>query len=156
MGMKILSFTRLVLLAIALAPALPGKAAENRQPIAAGDIEIFYGVIPASVLLAHPADHPERTMHGGIKITSNTYHLLISIFDTKKRERITDAQMHATVRKPRLAPQTKPLETMPMAGVINYGNYFTISEPGTYRITLDINRSGSVSPIQATFDYVHR
>ena len=154
--MKMTNPVRTALLAIVFAWPLSGTAAEVRQPIIAGDVELFYGVMPASVLLGHPADHAERTMHGGVQVTRNTYHLVVSIFDTKKGGRITDAQVQAGISEPGLAPQTKPLETMTMAGVVTYGNYFTMSGPGPFRITIDIRRPHGRPPVQAGFEHRHR
>lgn len=127
-----------------------------RQPIVRGDVEIFYGLIPSSVLLEHPSDHPERTMHGGAPVVSNAYHLLVSIFDARKKERITDASVSASVSGVGLKSQTKQLETMQMAGVVTYGNYFAIRNSGLIRITLDINQARGIPPIKVTFDYIHR
>lgn len=154
--MKTTHLVRFFLCVITLAWSLFTAAAEVRQPIVAGDVELFYGVMPASVLLGHPTDHAERTMHGGVQVTRNTYHLVVSIFDTKKRGRITDAQVRASISEPGLAPQTKPLQSMTMAGVVTYGNYFTMSGPGPFRILIDIRQPHGGSPVQANFEHRHR
>jgi hypothetical protein len=154
--MKTTNPVRFFLCMLTLAWSLFSAAAEVRQPIVAGDIEIYYGVMPASVLLAHPSDHAERTMHGGARLSRNSYHLVVSIFDTKKRERVADAQVQASVSEPGLVPQTKPLQTMAMAGVITYGNYFTMSGPGPFLITLDIKRQHGGAPVQTGFEHRHR
>lgn len=154
--MKMNSLARAALFAATLAWPLSGTAAEVRQPIIAGDVEFFYGVIPASVLLGHPADHAERTMHGGVQVTRNTYHLVISLFDVKEHRRITDAQVQASISEPGLAPQTKPLQSMTMAGVVTYGNYFTMSGPGPFRITIDIRQPHGGPPAHASVEHRHR
>jgi hypothetical protein len=154
--MKTTNLVRFFLCVLTLAWSLFSAAAEVRQPIVAGDIELFYGVMPAPVLLAHPSDHAERTMHGGARLSRNSYHLVVSIFDTKKRERIADAQVQASVSEPGLAPQTKPLQSMTMAGVITYGNYFTMSGAGPFRIMLDIKRPHGGAPVQTGFEHRHR
>jgi len=127
-----------------------------RQPIVRGNVEIFYGFIPSSVLLAHPSDHPERTMHGGVQVAPNAYHLLVSIFDARKKERITDAEVRASVSQADLKPQTKSLDAMQMAGVLTYGNFFVIRNPGPIRITLDIKQPRGVPRTHVSFEYAHR
>jgi hypothetical protein len=136
--------------------SLTSAAAEVRQPLLAGDLEIFYGVMPAEVLRAHPPDHAERTMHGGVPGARNTYHLIVSLFDTKKRVRITDAQVKARISEAGLTPQTKPLQPMLMAGVITYGNYFNMTDPGPFRITLHITQPHGGPPVQVSFEHRHR
>lgn len=154
--MKNVNLQRLILSALAIAFSLSITAADARQPIITGGIEIFYGVMPSSVLLAHPGDHTERTMHGGAKGTRDEYHLLVSIFDARNKRRITDAQLKATVQRTGSAPQTKSLESMQMTGVLAYGNFFTMNIPGSFFITLDITRPGSLPVTRATFEYVNR
>lgn len=136
--------------------SLTSTAAEVRQPIVADNLEIFYGVMPAEVLLAHPSDHTERTMHGGVPGVRNTYHLVVSLFDTQKRTRISDAQVQARVSEAGLTPQTSPLQPMLMAGVVTYGNYFTMTAPGPFRITLNITQPHGGPPVQVSFEHRHR
>ena len=147
---------RRALLAILLIWSLPTSGVEVRQPLIAGGLEIFYGVMPAEVLLAHPPDHAERTMHGGVPGVGDTYHLVVSLFDSKKRVRITDAQVQARVSETGQPLQTKPLQPMTMAGVIAYGGYFSMTSPGPVHITLDIVRSSGRPPIQVSFEHHRR
>lgn len=147
---------RCALSAIVLVWSLTSTAAEVRQPIIVGDLEIFYGVMPAEILRAHPPEHAERTMHGGVPASRNTYHLVVSLFDATNRARITDAQVEARVREAGLTPQTKPLQPMTMAGVVTYGNYFSMTPPGPFRITLDITLPHGGPPVQASFEHRHR
>lgn len=153
--MDIINALRGVFLAILLGWVPTTVANDTRQPIIAGDLEVFYGVMPAAVLLTHPADHAERGMHGGVPGTRNTYHLVVSVFDAKGRTRIENAQVRARVSELGLTPQEKLLEPMRMAGVVTYGNYFTMTDPGPYRITLNIVRPGGKS-VQASFEHRHR
>lgn len=154
--MKNFNFTRRALCAFVLVWSLTSAAAEIRQPIIAGDLEIFYGVMPAEVLFTYPPNHAERTMHGGVPGVRNTYHLVVSLFDTKKRVRITDAQVQARVSEAGLTPQTSPLQPMLMAGVVTYGNYFTMTAPGRFRIALNITQPHGGPPVQVSFEHRHR
>jgi hypothetical protein len=146
------SFIRSTLFALAFLWSPASNAAEVRQPIVASNLEIFYGVIPAAVLLGHPAEQAERTMHGGVP-SRNAYHLVVSLFDAKTRERVTDARVQASVSEARLVPQTKPLQTMVLAGAITYGNYFSMSGPGPFRVTLDVTRPHAGPPVKVRFEY---
>lgn len=154
MGMT--NFMRCAISSLMVVWTFTSSAAEVRQPIIVGNLEIFYGVMPAEVLRAHPPDHTERAMHGGVPGARNTYHLVVSLFDTKKQVRITDAQVQARVSEAGLTPQTKALQPMPMAGVVTYGNYFTMTPPGPFRITLDITQPYGGPPVQVNFEHRHR
>jgi hypothetical protein len=147
---------RRLLLLLAFAPVLGNAvAAEQRQPLKAGDLEIFYGVIPAEAILGHPADHAERKMHDGVPRGAGQHHLIVSLFDGRTRERVTDATVRVRVTEPGLAPQRKTLEAMTIAGAITYGNYFRMSGSGPYRIEIEIIRPGSSSPVKTSFEYSH-
>ena len=149
------SIIRYILSALAILWSLASAAAEVRQPLVVGNLEIFYGVIPAAVLLGHPPDHTERTMHGGVP-SRNAYHLVVSLFDAKTRERVTNANVQARVSEAGLAPQTKPLQTMLLAEAITYGNYFSMSGPGPFRVTLDVTRLHGGPPVRVSFEHRHR
>ncbi len=63
MTMQKARFIRYLLSAITILWSLGSTAAEVRQPVVVGTLDIFYGVIPAAVLLGHPADHTEPVIH---------------------------------------------------------------------------------------------
>ena len=148
---------RRLLLLLAFAPPILGNAvaAELRQPLKAGDLEVFYGVIPAETILGHPEDHSERKMHDGVPRGAGQHHLIVSLFDGRTHERVTDATVRARVTEPGLAPQRKTLEAMTIAGAITYGNYFRMSGSGPYRIEIEIIWPGSSSPAKTSFEYSH-
>jgi hypothetical protein len=148
---------RRVLLLLAFALPVPGNAVatEQRQPLKAGNFQIFYGVIPAEAILGHPADHAERKMHDGVPRGAGQHHLIVSLFDAPTRQRVTDANVRARVTEPGLAPQRKTLEAMTIAGAITYGNYFRMSGSGPYRVEIEIIRPGSTGPVKITFEYSH-
>lgn len=149
------SLIRCTLAAIATLWSLATAAVEVQQPLIVGNLEIFYGVIPAAVLLGHPADHTERTMHGGVP-SRNAYHLVVSLFDIKTKERGTEARVRATLSQVGQVPQTKPLQSMLLAEARTYGNYFSLSGPGPFRITLDITRAHGGTPARVSFEHRQR
>jgi len=148
---------RRLLLLLAFAVPMLGNAvaAEQGQPLKAGDLEVFYGVIPAETILGHPADHTERKMHDGVPRGAGQHHLIVSLFDAHTRQRVTDATVQARVTELGLAPQRKTLEVMTIAGAITYGNYFRMSGSGPYRIEIEIIRPGSSSPVKTSIEYSH-
>ena len=129
--------------------------AQTAQPIRAAGMELFYGVIPAAIILGHPEGHAERKMHDGVPKGGGQHHLLISIFDSKNGERIGNAAVKAKVAEVGLGGQEKTLEPMPFAGSVTYGNYFSMSAPGPYRIEIEILQPGAISPVKTGFEYSH-
>ena len=140
---------------VSLALSSATLAAELRQPIRAGGLEIFYGVIPAEILLGHPDSHEERQMHGGTPRSRGQYHLVVSIFDGKSRERLENAAVTARVGEVGLSVQEKKLKPMQFGGTATYGNYFRMAAPGPYRIELEIRRESVAKPVKSTFEYSH-
>jgi len=130
-------------------------AAETGQVARVNGIDVFYGVIPGEILRGHPADHAERKMHGGVPRGSGQHHLIVSVFDVKTGQRIENAKVSARIGEPGLTPQRKDLEPMQFAGTVTYGNFFTMSSPGPYRIEVDIRGHGDLKPTQAVFAYRH-
>ena len=134
--------------------------AQAVQPLRADGIEIFHGVIPAEIILGHPAGDSERKMHGSTPAWGEQYHLIVTLFDSASKERIQDAEIKATVfetRRPgkRLAGQQKRLEPMLFAGAASYGNYFNLPGPAPYRIELEIRRRGAVKTVKVPLEYRH-
>ena len=130
-------------------------AAESAQPIRSGGLEIFYGVIPAEILLGHPGSHEERQMHGGTPRGRGQHHLIVSVFDGKTQKRVENAIVTARVGEIGLSVQEKKLEPMQFGGMATYGNYFRMAAPGPYRIELEIRGENSAKPVKSTFQYSH-
>lgn len=131
------------------------RAAEPPQPVRAGGLEIFYGVIPAEILLGHSASHEERKMHGGIPRGRGQHHIIVSIFDGKTQKRVENAAITAKVGELGLGIQEKKLDPMQFAGTVTYGNYFRMSSSGPYRIELEIRIGAAAIPVKSTFEYSH-
>ncbi len=131
----------------------PGADADT-DPLhkSVGGIEIYLGFIPAQMLYALPKGSPERTMHGGIPKDPGNYHVNVSLYDTKSRAPIDDAQVRIQLKDPGLNFTTTQLERMAVGGG-SYGNY-TKPQPGTlYVITLRIERPGATQTAEAKFNY---
>lgn len=135
-------------------------SAEAVQPLRAAGMEIFYGLIPAEIVLGYPDDHPERRVHGGAPAWGEQFHLIVTLFDQGSGKRIHDAEITAAVfdlRVPgkRVGGPRKPLEPMLVAGAAAYGNYFNMPAPVPYRIELEIRRRGAPKVVKVPIEYRH-
>jgi hypothetical protein len=135
-------------------PVFAVPAAETGQVAHINDMDVFYGVIPAEIIRGHSAGHTERKMHGGVPRGTGQHHLIVSLFEVKTGKRIENARVSARIGEAGLAPQSRPLERMQLAGTVTYGNFFTMSSPGPYRIEVKIRPHGGASA-QAVFEYRH-
>ena len=140
---------------------LAGSAlgAQSAQPLRVDGMEIFFGLIPAEIMLGHPAEHAERSMHGSVPVWGEQYHLIVSLFDQASGKRIHDAEIEARVFDMRgsgkLAGQRKRLEPMLFASTASYGNYFNMPAPAPYRIELEIRRAGARESVKIPIEYRH-
>ncbi len=121
-----------------------------------GNVVIYLGLLPAEMIRGHPQEHPEATMHGGTPSRSGEYHVLVSLFDAKTSERITNVEVLARVSEIGLAEEQKKLEPMKIAGTITYGNYFGMTGNGPFRIRLTIQVLGQPEEITAEFEHRHQ
>lgn len=128
-------------------------AADTVQNV--GGLTIYLGVLPAEMLKGRPANHAESTMHGGAPADAGRQrHVLIAVFDAASGARIEDAVVTAKVGEPGLAKVEKRLEPMPIAGAASYGNYFSMSSPGTYQIEVRVVQPSTGRTVDARFTYV--
>ncbi len=150
-------FWKAVLVAAGLASlgfaAAATDAPENVQVVQG--MAIYLGVMPAQLVEGHPRMHPEAGMHGGIPSRGRRDHVVVALFDDATGQRIEDAQVTVAVMGPGLGSAWTPLESMRIADVITYGNYFTMPSEGTYRIQVRIRRPGHAQPIEAAFTHRH-
>ena len=49
--------------------------------ITSNGLVVYYGVVPAAIVRRNPADHPERTMHGGASGSVDSEHLVVAVFE---------------------------------------------------------------------------
>ncbi len=77
----------------------------------------------------------------------------VSLFDSKTRAAITNAQVEASVREPVSGGETKKLELVTLNDAQSYGNYFRMSGKNAYTITVRIRKPGTSRAIEASFDY---
>jgi hypothetical protein len=142
-----------VLVVLWLTNGVAHAAHNPDQPIRLDGMELFFGVVPAEILRGHPREHAEQTMHGGVPRGEGVRHLVISLFDTKTRRRITDATVAGRVTGVGMATQNQKLETMSFGGSESYGSYFAMPNEGPYEIVVEVHRPGDSKPATVRFQY---
>lgn len=133
-------------------PSLP-KVPSSKHRTVRGT-EIYLGVVSAAAIRAqHPKKDAESGMHGGIPAGKDYYHVNISLFDSKTRAVISDAQVEASVRDPVSGGGSKKLELVTFDKMPSYGNYFRMSAKSTYTITVRVRRPEIAQPIETKFEF---
>lgn len=133
---------------------IPAKAPSAARPAApdpthkiVDGTEIYLGIVAAETIRAqHRKGDEESKMHGGIPRGTGYYHVNISLFDSKTRAVITDAQVEAKVAEPVSGGEAKRLELVTFNNMPSYGNYFRMSSRNPYTITVRIRRPGTLGP----------
>lgn len=113
-------------------------------------VAIYFGVLPAELVLGHPREHPESEMHGGVAVGDS--HVLVGLFEAGSGRRIGGAEIIARVTAGSGSEVSKPLEAMVIGGSASYGNYFPLKGAGPFRIELRIRRPGAPGEIRAVFN----
>lgn len=138
------------------ATAAAGSVTSSQDPnlrIADG-IAVYLGVMPAEIVRGHPQTHPEATMHGGVPRGSFDRHVVIALFDAKTFERITDAEITATVEGLGHVGRTKKkLERMDIADAPTFGGYFSFQGRDKFTIRLEIRTLRRASATIVEFAY---
>lgn len=138
-----------ILIVLGVAAAAP--AADTAYRRVADGVVVYFGILPAELVRGHPPGHPESGMHGGVPVGEN--HLMVALFGDNTGERITRADVTATITGPDRFKATKKLDPMIIAGSATYGNYFSMPGPGPYRIVLRIRLPGAGRDIEAVFTW---
>lgn len=130
-------------------------ASEPADYKVADGIGIYYAVLPAEIVRGHPKGHPEATMHGGVPSGKHIHHVMVALFEGETLDRITDAEVQATVLEIGLSGETKNLEPFTIAGALTYGNYFEMPSQTVYRIKVEVRRPDSQKVVKTVFEYTH-
>ncbi len=69
-------------------------------------MSVYLGVIPAQLVMDHYG------MHDGAGNKAHNYHVLVALFDSRSGERITNANVKATITPLGFAGRTKHMEAM--------------------------------------------
>ncbi len=135
-----------------LAATGSATAQELHQHATAGDIDIYYGFLPAQIATRQTAPHDAEPMHG--KARRGDYHLMVALYD-REGDRIDNAVVRATVGELGMAGTSRTLEPMVIGDTVTFGNFFPMRSAGHYRVVLEIRVPGA-RPVEARFDHPHR
>ena len=117
-------------------------------------VAIYFGIMPAEMILGHPKTHSEATMHGGVPAGEHQRHVLVALFDAASGKRIVGAKVSARVYELNRAGTQKKLDPMLIADTVSYGNYFNIPANNIpYHILVLIELPGVAGVIETEFDY---
>jgi len=137
-------------------PAVAPATGPDPNHKVVGGTEIYLGIVSAEAMRAlYPKGSKESSMHGGIPSGRGYYHVNISLFDSKTRAAVTDAQVEVRVAEP-TSSEAKKLELIAFNNMKSYGNYFRMSSKNPYTITVLIRGSGMPRAIEAKFDFKHK
>lgn len=144
-------------LALSLVLAAGATAAElddDPNVEIADGIAVYLGVMPAAIVRGHAESHPEATMHGGPPRTSYMRHVVVALFDAKTFERITEAEVTATVEGlGHVASTTKKLERMDIANAPTFGEYFPFQGRDRFTIRIEVKIAKRLKTVVVEFTY---
>lgn len=147
------------LLVVPIALATPAGAGVVDGVRTVDGLTVYLGVVPAAVTRAHPPDHAERTMHGGMaRPGMHDVHLLVAVFNKTTGERLRNLTVTARVHGTNLNRWTVPLTPMTVNGALTYGGYTSLGVEQDIMISVDIKRPGRTprtSTVTAQFEYAH-
>jgi cytochrome c5 len=121
----------------------------------AGSTTLYFGVIPAETIRAHPDQYPPKA-YGAPPSAPAQYYVTVAVFDSASGQRIDDAGVSARVTTASGSGPEKALQPVTIGDSRSYGGYFTMGGTGTYTITVLVRRHGSTDVAQAQFEYMHQ
>lgn len=140
-------------LLLLFAPSGTTSAAFEEPTKTVDGVAAYLGVMSAAIARGHPRQHPEATMHGGPG-SAGDRHIVVALFDAKTFDRITVAEITATVEGlAHIGRVTKKLERMDIADAVTFGGYFPFQGTDNYTITLVINLADRRKALTVTFRY---
>jgi hypothetical protein len=121
-------------------------------------VKFYLGVVPAEIVLGHPAGHPESTMHGGTPGPSiHNMHLLVALFSDATGARIINATVIADIMERGGRRWSVPLRPMTVNGALTFGGYTAFPKASDYTITVRVDRPSvrRLHPVTADFSWNH-
>lgn len=154
--MKLNSMLFGIVTVIATLASAGAFAEHSEQHIVVNGVGIYLGVLPASMIQGQAKAATEAEMRHRAPRGKHQYHVTVSLFDAGSGKRITDAKVTAHVYEINLAGKQKKLEPILTAGLISFGNYFSLPKTDNpYLIRVQIERPGIRGVIEAQFEYRH-
>lgn len=150
---KHVSVASVLLCMFAAAPVAIAQGGAGAKTVAG--LTVYLGVVPAAMIQGDAREHAAEA-HGDVPRGAHAYHVMAAVFDAETGERIENAGIEARVTPLGLAPVTRRLEPMAIAGTVTYGNYFTMRGDGPYQIDFVVTAPGRAQPAVVEFTYEHR
>ncbi|MGE3703181.1 MAG: hypothetical protein AB7G08_31205 [Hyphomicrobiaceae bacterium] len=149
----------LAALSVLMFAATAGSVMADDMPDAghrADGLVIYFAAIPAAFVLAHPAEHTGRGMHGDTPDGRYVHHLIVALLDSKTGVRITDARILAVIRGG-VSPSETRVEFGPMAiaGAPVYGGFADLPPRDRYRIEIEVVRPNGDAVVRTVFWHQH-
>lgn len=129
-----------------------GWAAETGMHRLIGNVDIYYGVMPAR-LAGEAASVRWAGTHSAASSSAHSYHLNITLIDHDTGKHISHARVVATVGEFGLTGKRKKLESMEINNTVSYGNYFTMRGEGPHHIVVRAVLPGRPEPVEASFSH---
>ena len=148
-GKRFIAVAAVALSAASLAGVAAAQATHPAKETSQA-VVFHFGVAPAEIVQAHPSEHPERAMHGGA--AKGQKHIVLALFDAATEERISEAEVQATVTPLGGSGVTKRLQPMRIADKLSFGAFFPMLSQGIYRIRFEVKRRGRPAAV-ANFEY---
>ena len=149
----------LCIAASSLALAAPAGAGVVDGVKTIDGLTVYLGVVPAAVTRAHPPQHTERTMHGGMARPGiHDVHLVVAVFNKTTGERLRNVTVTARIHGTNRNRWTVPLSPMTVNGALTYGGYTNLGAEEDVMISIDIKRPGRTprtTTVTAQFEYAH-
>lgn len=141
------------LIASAVPVASSAPPADPNHKIVDG-VEIYLGILSAETMRAEYAKgRKESAMHGGIPAGPDYYHVNVTLFDTRAKVQIRNAEVEVRVEQVGGRSELKKLEPTTINNTVSYGDYVRMGGKNPYWITVQIQRPGSARKIQARFEH---
>lgn len=145
--MGLFRFAAALMAATLLASAGLAGAGDMSQHARVGDVDVYYGLVPADLI------QKTAISHGGKMPASGDEHLVVALYDGATGQRITNAEVRAAIGPLGLATQWKKLEPMAIADSVTYGEYFSLVGSGIYRLLVSIRRPGMDRALETEFEF---
>lgn len=147
---------RYLLAAILLSVSGTAYAQVSSDYAVVDDVTIYYAILPAEMLRTFPTGSQEARMHGGVPGGKHVHHVQVALFDATTGDRITDANVTATIKEEGLGGADYSLDPFLVGDALTYGGYVEFQKSSLYNISLRAVLPEDGRVIAETFEYRHR
>jgi len=116
---------------------------------------VYLAVMPAEVIRGPLAPDDAAASPYRSAEARDTHHVMVSIFETRDRRRVTDARVMARVAALGFSGEKKALEPTAVAGAAVYGGFFPMMGRGPYRVDIEFRAPPRAQRQHASFYFTH-